>query len=192
MLGCRCSSVRGWGRVFWLIAAGLLPAVFVVSEAATQTADPRFRSGGAVLHTAPLSGPAPSAAPAAGPRPEAAVPVAGTGVKVAAFGIASKLAFGQPADDVESVSPAASPIYVWYRLAQSAPGTPLRIRVLFLAPTGEAEASAKDIVVTAADESGYIAFDRPPDNWPVGRYRAVVEANGARVTAREFEVRARP
>ena len=171
----------------WLTAAVLL-SIMLGDAVVAQPSDPRFKSGGAVLQTVPL----PVAAPAAAPGPTAVAPAAGAGVKVAAIGIASKLAFGQPADDVKGVSPTASPIYVWYRLAQGAPGTPLRIRVLFLAKTGEAEASAKDVIVATADESGYVAFDRPADNWPVGRYRAVVESGGERVGVREFDVKARP
>ncbi len=187
----RCPRIRWGGSAVWLLAAVLLSAA-LGDPVAAQSSDPRFKSGGAVLQTLPLPAAAPTAAPAAAPGPAAAAPAAGTGVKVAAIGIASKLAFGQPADDVKGIGPTASPIYVWYRLAQAAPGTPLRIRVLFLAKTGEAEASATDVVVAAADESGYVAFDRPADNWPLGRYRAVVESGGVRVGTREFDVKARP
>ncbi|MCB1738615.1 MAG: hypothetical protein KDI42_10845 [Gammaproteobacteria bacterium] len=94
-------------------------------------------------------------------------------------GLATRLGFGQPADDVSRIRAAQALIYPWVRLSPAKAGQGVRCRVLFHAQSGvidAADANAKtDTKGTAVCAVGL------PDGmtqWPSGRYTVEFLADG--------------
>lgn len=184
---------RGWldanERLF--AAAVLIGALAGSAAAQAQSApsgSPRFQTGAAVLRhsPAPEVAPRPESAPRETPQPAAPT----TTSLIAETGIASRLAYGVPADNVSSVRADQNPIYVWYRLSRATPGASLGIRLVHLGRPGETQTARGQATINAPEDAGYIAFSAPPGGWSPGRYRIDLDIRGARLRSLELLVMA--
>ena len=153
----------------------LLCPLFIVALAFPGIALPAsdYEAGAVVLKRGnkpiPVAQPAVKAASRPAPKP----------VSASKSGLATRLGFGQPADDVSRIGAGQASIYPWVRLSPAKAGLSVRCRVLFHAQSGVIDAADAN-AETDAKGTAVCTVGLPDgmSQWPSGSYTVEFLADG--------------